>query len=298
MHVNKHTKGWAVLFFSPFLIAFVFFWIIPLVYGVFTSLHQYSTFAGNQGFVGLANYQQLLFGEGLWKTRFLQGMTNTIQFTFISFIPLVFIALGLALLLDQLKGWLKVMFRTIFFISYGVSVTAVSAIFKWLFNGNGGYVNNLLANINIPAIQWLNTQPYAWAVIVVTTVWWTIGYNMILFVNALDDVDHSMLEAAELDGANAFGKFYYITLPAIKNVMGFVTLTTIIASFNLYGQSLLITGGGPSQSTNSIIMIIQQTIFAQKNLGMGSAMAILLGIVMMVISALQFVFGLREEKVS
>lgn len=296
MYVNKNTKGWAILFITPFLIAFVFFWLVPLCYGIFTSLHKYSTFAGNQGFVGFDNYKELLFGKGLWHKRFIQGMLNTLTFVVTSFIPLVGIGLGLALLVNHLKGWVKVLFRTIFFISYGVSVTAVSAIFKWLFNGNGGYINSILSQMKLPVIQWLNTQPYAWAVIIVTTVWWTIGYNMILFVNALDEVDHSILEAASLDGANAIEKFIHVILPSIRNVLGFVTLTTVIASFNLYGQTLLITGGGPAQSTNSMIMIIQQTIFNQKNLGMGSAMSILLGLVMMLISFIQYLLNLRGDE--
>lgn len=147
----------------------------------------------------------------------------------------------------------------------------------------------------MPAIQWLNTQPFAWTVIVVTTVWWTIGYNMVLFINALDEVDPSMYEAASMDGANSWKKFLNITLPSIRGVLSFVTLTTIIASFNLYGQTLLITNGGPAQSTNSVIMIIQQTIFGQRNLSMGSAMALLLGAFMAVISGVQYYFSNRKQ---
>lgn len=294
MYVNKKSRSVATLFFLPFLVAFVIFWIIPFVFGVFTSLHNYSVFAGNQGFVGLENYTKLLGGTSVFSSRFFLGMKNTLTFVAVSFIPLVLIALGLAVIVTNLQGWVKVFFRTVFFISYGVSVTAVSSIFKWLFNGNGGYINSVLNSVNVPAIQWLNSQPFAWAVIVVTTIWWTIGYNMILFTNALDEVNPTLYEAASIDGANAWQKFISITLPGIRNIMGFVTLTTIIASFNLYGQSLLITAGGPAQTTTSMIMVIQQTIFNQNNLGMGSAMAILLGIIMAVISSIQFILQLRR----
>ncbi|MBS4455343.1 carbohydrate ABC transporter permease [Tuanshanicoccus lijuaniae] len=287
--MNKNqSKISAVLFFLPFLVLFILFWVVPFIFGIYTSMHNYNIFSGNNGFVGFKNFANLIAGTGVFGGRFYKGMANTLRFVVYSFLPLVVISLMLAVIVNQLHGWVKVLFRTIFFISYGVSVTAVSAIFKWLFNGNGGYINNLLSSVNLPVVQWLNTQPFAWAVIVVTTVWWTIGYNMVLFINALDEVDPAMYEAAGLDGANALQRFWFITLPSIKSVLSFVTMTTIIASFNLYGQSLLITNGGPAQSTNSIIMIIQQTIFGQKNLGMGSAMALLLGIVMAIISGIQY----------
>lgn len=294
MYVNRNTRGTAFIFFLPFLIAFVLFWLIPFGFGIFTSLHNYSVFAGNQGFVGLENYKNLISGESVFSSRFFNGMKNTLTFVIISYIPLVTISLGLAVLLNSLHGWVKSFFRTVYFISYAISVTAVSAIFKWLFNGNGGYINTLLRQINFAPIQWLNQQPFAWAVIVVTTVWWTIGYNMILFSNAIDDINPALFEAAAIDGANSWHRFRFITLPSIKNVFAFVSLTTIIASFNLYGQSLLITTGGPAQSTTSMIMVIEQTIFSQNNLGMGSAMAILFGIVMAIISSVQFIFRRKE----
>ncbi|MBK0347809.1 sugar ABC transporter permease [Aerococcaceae bacterium zg-ZJ1578] len=292
--MNKNqSKMSAILFFLPFLVLFILFWVVPFIFGIYTSMHNYHIFSGNNGFIGLKNFSNLITGGGVFGGRFYQGMANTFRFVLYSFVPLVVISLILAIIVNQLHGWIKVLFRTIFFISYGVSVTAVSAIFKWLFNGNGGYINNLLSSVNLPVVQWLNTQPFAWAVIVVTTVWWTIGYNMVLFINALDEVDTAMYEAAGLDGANAIQRFWFITVPSIKSVLSFVMMTTIIASFNLYGQSLLITNGGPAQSTNSIIMIIQQTIFGQKNLGMGSAMALLLGLVMAIISGIQYWINYR-----
>ena len=202
MKATKKSKLSAVLFFLPFTIAFVLFLLVPLVFGIYTSLHNYSVFAGNQGFVGLNNYQTLLSGTGVFSSRFFNGMKNTLVFVVMSYIPLVAISLILALIINGLQGWVKSFFRTVFFISYAVSVTAVSAIFKWLFTGNGGYINTLLSKINIRPLQWLNTQPFAWAVIVVTTVWWTVGYNMVLFLNGLDDIDQGMYEAASIDETN------------------------------------------------------------------------------------------------
>lgn len=291
------SRGWAILLFLPFLIMFLLFWVVPIVYGLYMSFHNFTVFGGSRGFVGLANYQAILSPDNVFGRRFYMGLGNTFTFVLISVPTLVLIGLVLALIVNALKGKLKVIFRTIFFISYSISVTAVSAIFLWMFEGNGGFINNVLNRLGMTQPNWLNSQPEAWITILVTTVWWTIGYNMILFLNALDEVDESLYEAAGLDGANAWEKFRHVTFPSIINVFLFILMTTTIASFNLYGQSLLITDGGPSNSTTSLIMVIQQTVFAQNNLGIGSAMAIVLGLIMMVVTGAQYYFNRRRERV-
>lgn len=287
----KKNKLTAILLYLPFLICFILFWFMPLLYGVWISLHDWTLHRGNEGFVGFRNYVSILNPATIFGDLFYQGLGNTLTFVLISVLPLIVISLGLALLINNLPPKVKPLFRTIFFISYSISITSVSAIFLWLFNGNGGFINNVLGK----SIHWLTEQPYAWITILVTTVWWTIGFNMILFINALDEVDYALYEAADLDGANAFKKFQYITLPSIKSVLLFVTITTVIASFNLYGQTLLITAGGPEQSTNTLIMNIQQTVFSQNNLGVGSAMAITMGLIMMMITGIQYFYTYRKE---
>ncbi|WP_423188964.1 carbohydrate ABC transporter permease [Alkalibacterium sp. f15] len=291
----KISKTVSSLMFLPFLLFFVLFWIVPFFYGLYVSLHNWTVSGGNNGFVGLDNYMKILQPGSMFHDSFMNALGNTIYFVVISIIPLVVFALLLALLIKHIPGKLKVFFRTVFFISYAVSVTAVSAIFKWLFTGNGGYVNNVLQNFGMNQFRWLNEQPYAWMVILAATVWWTIGYNMILFVNALDEVDDNLYEAAALDGANAWKRFWYVTYPSIKGVFAFVLIITIIASFNLYGQTLLITVGGPARSTTSLTMLIQNTIFSQNNLGMGSAMAIIMGVIMVIITLIQYMIGFRKD---
>lgn len=295
LRTMKISRTWSIVMYLPFLLCFVLFLIVPLVYGIWISLHSWSVFGGNGGFVGLDNYIAILTPGNNYSTSFYLGLKNTLIFVAISVIPLVVISLALALLVDAIPKKLKVYFRTIFFISYAVSVTAVSAIFKWLFTGNGGYVNNVMNSIGLSPINWLNEQPYAWVSILVATIWWTIGFNMILFINALDEVDETMYEASSLDGANWWEKFAYITFPSIKGVFVFLTIISVIASFNLYGQTLLITAGGPAQSTQSLIMVIQQMVFTQNNLGIGSAMAIVMGLVMMAIVAAQYFYSFRKE---
>ncbi|PPA69621.1 carbohydrate ABC transporter permease [Jeotgalibacillus proteolyticus] len=295
MYHSKSTKYKALLFIAPFLACFLIFWLAPVLYGIWISLNDYKLSMGNLGFVGLENYKTIFDTGSVYHTQFMNALKNTFVFMAISVPPLVLISLGLALLIDNLPSKLKVFFRTIFFLSYAISVTAVSAIFLWLFNANGGFVNNLLMTMNITnsPVNWLTEQPYAWFVVLISTVWWTIGFNMLLFVNALDEVDGALYEAADLDGANSFKKFLYVTLPEIRNVAFFVIITTVIASFNLYGQTMLITNGGPARSTTSLIMNINHTVFSGNQLGIGSAMAIVMGVIMTVVTGLQYWANLK-----
>lgn len=286
MHVGKKKS---FLFLLPFLICFILFWVAPFIYGIYMSFHDWSLARGAGEFVGMENYLTILRSGNMYNKLFSTGLKNTLLFVLISVPCLVIISLGLALLVDNLPKKKQPIFRTIFFISYSISVTAVASIFLWLFNENGGFINNILINLNIigKPINWLTQQPYAWIVILITTIWWTIGFNMILFINALNDIDESIYEASYIDGANFIDRLIYIIIPSIKNVLFYIILTTITASFNLYGQSQLITGGGPAQSTNTLIMNIQQVVLAMNDLGVGSAMAIIMGIIMIIVFIIQ-----------
>lgn len=279
----KKKKRLSVPFFMPFMICFILFWFIPFVYGCYISVHKMSLTKGNGGFVGLSNYLTLFNSASMYATEFMAALKNTALFVVISVPLLVVVAFFLATIIDNLPNRLIGFFRTIYFMSYAVSVTAVSAIFLWLFNGNGGFINNILAQ----SIPWLENQPFAWVVLVIVTLWWTVGYNMILFINGLNSIDGTLYEAASVDGANFLTKLRFITLPGLKNVITYVTLMTIIASFNMYGQSNLITRGGPSESTKTLIMVINDTIFKKNNIGVGSAMAVVMGLIVMAFALCQ-----------
>lgn len=293
----KVSKWKSTMFIAPFLVCFGLFWLAPFVYGIYMSLHKLSLTRGNMGFIGLQNFLDLFNKDSMYSEAFFLGLKNTIIFVLVSVPLLVVISLGLALLVDNLPKKVQGFFRTVFFLSYAVSVTSVSAIFVWLFSGNGGFINNMLVKMHVISqpVPWLEAQPFALIVLVITTIWWTIGFNMMLFINALNGIDTALYEASSIDGANFWNQFKSIILPGIKSVFAFVTLTTVIASFNVFGQPQLITKGGPTQTTKSLIMVIQQTIFDGNNLGMGTAMALLMGVVVMIFALLQN-FLTREKK--
>lgn len=293
---KKRSTG--ILFLAPFIIFFVLFWLIPFFYGIFMSLTDYSLIKGNEGFVGLANYIKVLASDSIYCKSFWTGMKNTVIFVILTTPVLVLGSLFLALLLDRLPEKLKGIFRTIYFMSYAVSVTAVAAIFVWLMKGNGGYLNNLLMNVGVikNAIPWLEKEPFVWIALTIATLWWTVGYNMMLFVNALNEIDTQLYEASSIDGATYLEQLRYIILPSIKKIIFFVLMTQIIASFNVYGQPRLMTKGGPGDSTKPIIMMITSTIMDRNELGLGSAMTILMGIVLVICSVGQYYLTKEKEE--
>lgn len=293
----KKKKSTAVLFILPFILFFVAFWLVPFVYGIVMSVSKYSLVKGNQGFVGLENYIKILFSSSMYHKSFFLGLKNTLIFVALTTPFLVFGSFGLALLLDRLPERVRGIFRTIYFASYSVSVTAVAAVFVWLMKGNGGYLNNMLINMGIieKAIPWMEQQPFVWVALTAATVWWTIGYNMMLFVNSLNEIDPQLYEASSIDGAGFWVQLRYIILPSIKNIFFFVLMTTIIASFNVYGQPRLMTQGGPGDSTKPLIMAITSTIMDRNDLGVGSAMTILMGIIIVACSVGQYYLTREKE---
>lgn len=295
--MTTKKKSTAVLFVLPFIIFFILFWLIPFGYGLVMSLSKYSLVTGSDGWIGLDNYVKILFSDSMYNKSFMLGLKNTVIFVLLTTPFLVLGSLGLALLLDRLPDNVKGIFRTIYFASYAVSVTAVAAVFVWLMKGNGGYLNNMLMNLGIikKAVPWMEQQPFVWVALTAATVWWTIGYNMMLFVNSLNEIDPQLYEASSMDGAGFWVQLRYIILPSIKNIFFFVLMTTIIASFNVYGQPRLMTQGGPGDSTKPLIMSITSAIMDRNDLGIGSAMTILMGIIIVACSVGQYYLTREKE---
>ncbi|WP_163538454.1 sugar ABC transporter permease [Gracilibacillus sp. YIM 98692] len=282
------SKFTSFLFVVPYLFLFISFLFFPLLYGIYISFHDYNLLSQENPFIGLENYMEIFsFGSSL-SDLFFEGLWKTIQFVIYSVPLLVIIGLGLALLLNSLPGKIRGLFRTIYFIPYAISVSVISILFLWILDTNSGLLNNFLMKLGISPIAWLTELPYAWISIVGATIWWTIGFNMIIFINALNEVPEELYEASSIDGAGAWSNFIHITLPSIRPIMLFVVITSTIASFNVYGQPYLMTRGGPGDSTEVLLMSIVDQAFNQRELGSASAMAILMALIMIVVSIIQF----------
>ena len=235
-----------------------------------------------------------LEGDGRWNDAiFWSSLGNTIEFVLLSTPLIVGIGLLLALVLNG-TGRFTGVFRTIFFAPYVFSVSVLTLIFGFLLNPDRGILAAFLANFGVEPIPWLTDPDLAMPAIVMATLWWTVGFNMVLFLAGLQDIDPSLYEAADLDGAGTWAKFRYITLPGLQRTMLLVVILQVIASFQIFGQVFIMTRGGPGGATRVLIQHIYESGFRDFDLGYASAMSIFLFLLMFVISFFQFRLGGEE----
>jgi multiple sugar transport system permease protein len=274
------------LFLAPFLLFFGTFVIGPAIFGVWISLHNWDYTFPAKPFVGLQNYINLFTPGSRDSEHFWRSLGNTGLFVVISVPFLVALPLALSLLLN-LKFPGRAVFRAIFFAPYVLSVSVIGVLWRLLLDAHSGAINDALASLGLPGdIAWLQTQPAAWISIVGVTVWWTLGFNSIIFLAGLQSIPPEHYEASSLDGAGGWAQFRYITLPGLRPVLVFVFVTTVLASANLFGQSYIITQGGPGGSTETAIMYISSTGLQSYRMGAAAAMSYVLAVFLLIISVI------------
>ncbi len=279
----------AYVFLIPYLFLFSVFFIFPFVYGLVISFFDWNLFVPEETrFVGFENYTKIWFDDtSIFHMYFWTGLKNTLTFVIFSVPFLVLIPLILSVLIDiEPKGYK--FFRTVLFMPTVLSISSIILVWRWQLNTNGGFINSLLLKIGLNEIPFLVSQPWAWISIIVVTIWWTMGTNMVIFGAGLKNIDRALYEAASIDGANYIETFRYITLPSLAPQMLIVMITTVLASFSIYGQPDLLTSGGPNFTTTVLMMRIRPLAFGpQSNPGVATAMAVSMGILMVVISIIQ-----------
>jgi multiple sugar transport system permease protein len=271
-------------FLAPFGILFVCFVLGPAVYGVWLSLHDYDYLLPHQPWSGLDNYVNLFTPDSRDGAAFWASMRATGIFTVLSVPFLVVIPLLVALLLNnRFPG--RTFFRAVFFAPYVLGVAVVGVLFRFLLDPNIGLLNFYLDKLGISEnIPWTTQLPWAWISLVGMTVWWTLGFNAIIYLAGLQDISADLYEAAAIDGANARQQFFGVTLPGLRPVMLFVVTLTILASANMFGQSFLVTQGAPANETRTAIMYIADVGLAQNRQGAAAAMSYILAVILMAIS--------------
>jgi multiple sugar transport system permease protein len=285
--IKEHLGAYA--FLTPYLVLFSLFFIFPFIYGLVISLFDWNLFFPEETkFVGFNNFRTIWFNdESIFHRYFTEGLRNTLIFVVASVPFLVGIPLFLSVLIDfQPRG--HKLFRTILFMPTVLSISSVILVWKWQFYNNGGFINALLVQMGFEEIPFLVAQPWAWISIIIVTVWWTMGINMVILGAGLKNIDKTLYEAAAIDGANYFKTFKYIVLPALAPQMLIVMITTVLASFNVYGQPDLLTNGGPDFSTTVLMMRIRPLAYGPNaRPGIATAMAISMGMIMIFVSILQ-----------
>ena len=186
--------------------------------------------------------------------------------------------------------------RTLFFLSQVLSVTVVTLIWQIMFSPRQGLIANITETFGGTPINWLTDQQFAMAAIVIATIWWSLGIAMILFLAGLQDISKDIYEAAALDNARGARAFWFITLPNLRRTITLVVVLQIILHFQVFGQSHLMTQGGPNDTTQVLVRYIYQTGFRDSELGRASAMAVFLFVIMGAFSVIQFVIGREKEQ--
>lgn len=236
-------------------------------------------------------------GEGgrWYDRRFWPTVGNTITFVALAVPGVTVTALILAAALDG-ETRAKAVLRTVFFLSQVLSVTVVTLIWQIMFSPRQGLIANVAQALGGSPIVWLTDQQLAMAAIVITTIWWSLGIAMILFLAGIQDISKDIYEAAAIDNARGIRAFRYITLPNLKRTITLVVVLQIILHFQVFGQAHLMTQGGPNDSTQVLVRYIYQTAFRDSELGKASAMAVVLFLIMGAFSLVQFILGREGDE--
>lgn len=274
-------------FMAPYLLLFVVFLLLPAAVGVYASFTKWGI-VGQPKWVGLKNYNKLLNSE-----LFLDSLGNTLYFVILAAIPLIALGFLLALLVHQnLRG--RNIARAIVFLPHVVSVAAVGIIFQWILERSSGLLNYYLGELGVrEPINWLGEPESAMPAIAITTIWWTVNGNMIIYLAGLQDIPADLYEAARIDGAGRWQEVRYVTIPMLMPVNAFVIPLTVIACWRVFGQVFVMTRGGPQGATFTIAQFIYETAFTDFSMGLASAA----GVILMVITLGFTVVQLRAMKV-
>lgn len=282
-------------FIGPHLILFIIFILVPCIYGIYASFTQWNLINAPK-WAGFSNFQTILFDkESTFHFQFFNGLKNTFLFVIIQ-VPLqIIVPMLFALVLQSKKLRHASTYQAILYMPGLLSISALALIWGLVFtkSGNLGMINHLFKS----DVVWTVTQPHAWVTIFGLCLWAGIGGNLVIYRAAISGVSQELYESAELDGAGKIRKFISITLPTIRFPLFYTIIMTTSGAFGVFAQPLIMTKGGPNESTHVLMMYIRTLAFGsgESIAGMASAMAMLLGLIILVISALQFALLNRED---
>ncbi|WP_246955763.1 sugar ABC transporter permease [Brachybacterium sp. Marseille-Q7125] len=288
-HTPAASRG-ALWFAVPYAISFAVFLLWPIVYGLWMSITDQSLATTRLNIIGLDNYIEALSDPELW-----QALWTTIVFTVVSSVPLVALALLLAYLVATgLPGqWL---WRLSFFAPYLLPVSVVTGIWGMLYANDFGLINGVLARVGTEQIPWLSDKSIALWAIVLVTLWWTIGFNFLLYLTGIQAIPEHVYEAAQIDGAGPFRRLWSVTLPMLRPTTILIILLQLLASMKVFDQVFLLTAGGPEGSTRVVLQYIYDVGFSGYRLGYSAAVSYLFFALIVLISLVQVALMRRTSK--
>lgn len=280
-----HESIWGFAFISPNFILMLIFTLIPIFYSTYVSLTNWNILSDPE-FVGWENYRQIFEDKVARETFF-----NTFYFTVLAVPVNIALSLFFAVLLNQ-KLRSITFFRTAFYLPYISASVAISLMFLWIL-ANNGLLNQMLELIGVDPIPWLTNPDIALHSVIGVTIWRGLGLNIIIFLAALQDIPHELIEAAEIDGANRLQRFFKVIVPLLSPVIFFVTITGVISSFQAFDLVYNMTQGGPGHATTLIGFYIWRQAFDYLKMGYGAALANIVFIAILVLTLVQWVLRKR-----
>jgi multiple sugar transport system permease protein len=277
----------AWFFLAPALILISVFFFLPVFASLLLSVTDFDIYAiadlGNARFVGLRNYAALFSNPVFWT-----AVKNTFYFALVGGPLTVAVSLGAALLINARVVKYKPLFRTVFFIPFVTTLVAVAIVWRYLYHPQYGFFNYILGWFGIDPISWLSDPNWAMPSIIMLAVWKNFGYNMLIFIAGLQNIPIELYEAAYLDGAGPFRRFWNITLPMLAPTFLFVGVITMIGYFQLFAEPYVMTSGGPLRSTTSLVLLMYEEGFRWWRMGVAASVAFVLFVIILIWTLLQF----------
>ncbi len=293
MGIKMRNNNIGLWFVAPAFIAIVVFFFGPALAALIISFTDFDIYAladlKNLRFVGFKNYVELLQTPLFWK-----ALSNTLFFVFIGGPLSMAASLGAAILLNSQAAKFKNFVRTIFFAPVVTTLVATALVFKYLLHTKYGFLNFTLSKFGIDPIDWLGDPKWAMPAIVLFVVWKSFGYNMVIFIAALQNVSSDLSDAAKIDGANSWQRFLNVTLPAIGPSILLVSIMTMTGFFQLFAEPYVMTQGGPAEQTVTVLYMMYEQGFKWWNLGNASAVAFVLFLFMLLMTIIQTKFANRQ----
>jgi multiple sugar transport system permease protein len=269
-----------VWFVAPALTLIGLFFFLPVAASLLLSFTDFDIYALGRldrlRFIGLENYRRLLNDPMFWT-----ALKNTLYFVVVGGPLSVLVSLGAALLVNHRLTRFQGVFRTLLFLPVVTTLVAVAVVWRYLYHPRYGFLNYVLGLAGLPPIEWLGDPDWAMPAIILMAVWKNFGFNMVVFIAGLQSIPHRLYEAAEIDGADGWSQFRYITLPTLAPTFLFVTVITLIGYFQLFAEPYVMTQGGPADSTLSVALLMFQEGFRWWNLGYAAAVAFVLFLIIL-----------------
>ncbi|HLL67082.1 MAG TPA: sugar ABC transporter permease [Micromonosporaceae bacterium] len=271
-----------LLFVVPFLVAYAMFLIWPVISGLWMSFFNNSLTGSAGEFVGLQNWQEVFNDSAVWTS-----LWHTLYFTLLSTPPLVILGLGMALLTNMAlpATWL---WRMSFFAPFLLPASVVALIWVWIYQPGFGLINGALSAMGFQQLGWLTDPDIAMISIVITTVWWTVGFNFLLYLAGLQSIPQDVYDAASVDGANGWSRLWRITIPMLNPITGLVIALQALSSLRVFDQIYLMTQGGPNFSTRPVLEYVYDIGFTDFRIGYASAISYLFFAIILIVSITQF----------